>query len=116
MTARSIAVAAFAFVELAAALWLAFIAWLASGWFIDDSTAFRLDDSGWWQIAAERVIVWTLVSAAVGAVAFVANRTVFSRCGYSSRAALALSVVVGAAPLVAAFAGGAQFLFGRPFL
>lgn len=113
---RSIAVATFAITKLAVVLWLAFMAWTTSGWFIDDSIALRLDDIGWWQIAAKRFIVWTLVSAAVGAVAFLANRAVFSRCGYPKRAALVLSVGVAAIPLVGSFAGGAQFIVDRPFL
>lgn len=87
-----------------------------SGWFIDDSIAFRLDDIGWWQIAAKRVAVWTLASAGVGVVAFFANRAVFARCGYSDQVALVLSVAVAVIPLIGSIAGGARFVFDRPFL
>lgn len=116
MTKRRFLAVVFASAQVAAVCYIALMAWLTSGWFIDDSIAFRLSDAGWWQIAAKRVIVWTVVSAAVGVLAFVANRAVFARCGYTDRAALVLSVVVAAIPLVASIAGGAHFVFDRPFL
>src|SRR4029453_18295619 len=106
----------FATGQVAVVFYIAFVAWLMSGWFIDDSFAFRLSDFGWWQIAAKRIIVWTLVSAAVGVVAFVANRAVFARCGYTDRAAFILSCIVAAIPFVASIVGGAHFIVDRPFL
>lgn len=116
MTKWRVVAFVFATAQVGLVCYIAFVAWLMSGWFIDDSIAFRLSDVGWWQIAAKRVIDWSLVSAAVGLVAFVANRAIFARCGYTHRAAIVLSGAVAAIPLLGSIAGSTKFILDRPFL
>jgi hypothetical protein len=90
---------------------LAFLAWLTSAWFIDDSLAFRLNSSGWWLIATKRVFIWALLSVLVAGVVLLVNRFLFS-----PRASLAAGVAAGAVPLLSSVAGGVQFVVQHPFM
>ena len=80
--------------------YLGFIAFMLSGWMIDDNLAFRLTDNGWAWIAVQRLALWVCVGLAYGAVIVGVNRIVMPRLGLQAkRASFWLGLVVAAVVL-----------------
>ncbi|WP_152049230.1 hypothetical protein [Tautonia marina] len=109
MTARAVVLAA----ESLACIYVGFLAYMLSGWMLDDDLAFRLAPSGWTWIAARRFASWALVGLAFGGGIILANRLLLPR---AKRASLWLGVSAAVLILAASLAGAVRFIVEKPFL
>ena len=89
------------------------MAYLLSGWMIDDDLAFRLSSSGWAWIAARRVASWALVGLACGGGVVLANRHIIPR---AKRASLWLGACAALVIMAASVAGAVRFVVEKPFV
>jgi hypothetical protein len=97
--------------------YLAFMAFVLSGWMIDDGVAFRLAESGWVGIATQRVAFWVVAGLASWASIVGANRLLmpFFRL-QARRASFWLGFCVAIAIIATSVAGAISFLREKPFL
>ena len=114
---RSAIIAVTGFVEGAALLYLAFVVWLFTGWFVDDNAAFRMTDADWIMEGVKRVANVALYATILGLIVYVVNRLVAYATGYrTSRlprySALAFVAVIVLAAIVAAVG----FVLKKPYL
>ena len=100
-----------------AACYAALMAYLTTGWMIDDSLAFRLEPAGWMRIALGRAVVWLAVALAFWAGIVLLNRWIMPRLGLSARRG-AFWLGFGAAMLIVAgaAAGAIRFVQEKPFM
>ena len=103
--------------ESFACAYVGFIAFLMSGWMIDDDLAFRLIGAGWTRIAVQRVAFWALVGLGFGAGVILANRCVMPRADRGTdRASLWLGLFCAATIVGASVAGVFFFILEKPFI
>ena len=95
----------------------AFLAWLMSGWMVDDSWAERASDADWWFEAGRRTAVGLLGALIVGCVLFVLNRSLAHWKLASPAARPIRAAILGASVVAAASTVGAvMFAIDRPFM
>lgn len=61
-------------VEILAALYLSWIAFLMATWFVDDGIAFTMTDVDWRRAGVHRFLLGCLAGAVFGAVVWLVNR------------------------------------------
>jgi hypothetical protein len=93
------------------------IAFLLSGWMIDDSVAFRLAESGWRGIAIRRVAFWAVIGLVSWAAIVGVNRLLMPLFRLQARrASFWLGSCVAIAIVARSAAGAVSFVRERPFL
>jgi hypothetical protein len=103
--------------EALACAYVGYMAFLMSGWMIDDDVAFRLTSTGWTRIAVERVAFWALVGVGFGAAVIVANRYAVPRAERGTdRASLWLGIFCAATIGCASAVGAILFIVEKPFI
>ena len=103
--------------ESLACAYVGFMAFLMSGWMVDDDLAFRLTGSGWTQLAVQRVGFWALLGLGFGAGIILANRCAMPRADRSTdRASLWLGLFWAATIMGASVAGAILFIVEKPFI
>jgi len=101
------------YVEALAAACISLLAFLKSGWAVDDFLASRMTDADWVHVGCLRFLGWFLVGAALACVVWLVNR----RLGLATE----LGVASGMAVLTALFIwlasgiGAAMFVIERPY-
>lgn len=60
--------------EILAALYLSWVAFLMAYWFIDDGIAFTMTDADWRRVGVDRFLRGCLASGVFGAVVWLVNR------------------------------------------
>jgi hypothetical protein len=103
--------------EASAAAYVALIAYMTSGWMIDDSRAFRLDSSGWTQIAVQRTLIWSALALGLGACIVLLNRWALHRLGLNARrASFWLGLFAALLVIGCSVAGSLHFVAEKPFI
>jgi len=101
----------------AAASFVAFVVWLASGWMINDDVAVGLSAWGWATIALQRFVIGGVISALAASILFGLNAIIVHMLRMK-QAWLPTYVAIGTAILVgvAATIGSLQFAITKPFM
>jgi hypothetical protein len=110
----NVAVACVVGLELVATAYLSLLAFLLSGWMVDDSVAFRMTDADWLVAGCLRFIVGLLAAAAFACVtAFVHRRLGWGAArGVLPRVPLLLAGCIA----LASGLGATLFVIDRPFM
>jgi hypothetical protein len=98
--------------ELLALAYLTNVAWLTSGWFVDDALASRLQNSDWWLIGLRRFTLWFAVGIAFSAAVSFANVYILR---WPRRLAFAGGLLAGAIVVTSSFTSSAIFIAKRPW-
>jgi hypothetical protein len=101
--------------ECLGAVYLAFMTWLLSDWFISDKLAFRLTTAGWYRIGGLRLLCAFVLACLVSLFAYLFNRIVLARLG-QSLLPRRLHWYFGALVAAAGFAGVIRFVIERPYI
>jgi uncharacterized membrane protein len=111
-------VAVVAFVaEVAVAIYLTVVAWLMSGWFVDDSWAARASNADWIKTAVVRFLACFIVGVIAGLGAWGLNRWLAAKGARIPKMVPAVSGgILGTSIVVASAIGSIQFLIDRPWL
>ena len=103
--------------EGAAAIYVALVGWLFSGWMVDDSLAFRMDPSDWYVAAFQRAVIACGCGIAFGAVVYPVNRRwVAPAIPSRPRIAFGLSALFATLIAMAGIAGSVEFAIRKPFM
>ena len=101
-------------VEILAALYLAWVAFLMANWFVDDGIAFTMTDADWRRVGVDRFLRGCLAGAVFGALVWFANRLLgfgrqpgFPKC---------LPWVLASFFVVASGLGALWFVIERPYI
>jgi hypothetical protein len=99
--------------EILAALYLSWIAFLMAIWFVDDGIAFTMTDADWRRVGVDRFLRGCLAGAVFGALVWFVNRLLgfgrqpgFARC---------LPWVLTSFFVVASGVGALCFVYERPY-
>jgi hypothetical protein len=93
------------------------MAYVMSGWMIDDSLAFRLQPEGWTRIAIERAAVWFAIALAFWAGIVFLNRLIMPRLGLNPRrGSFWLGLTAATCIFLCAVAGAIRFVHDKPFM
>lgn len=103
-------------VEVAVAVYLAFMAWLLSTWMVDDSAAFRMTETDWWLVGARRLGVACIVAIVYAGILFLVNRRWVAPQFQSSRAVALAPVMLGSTVAAAAAVGVMFFVATKPYV
>jgi len=98
-------------------IYLAFMADSLSYWFVDDSLAFTISETGWVQVALFRVFVFSLVAAVFSAICyFVNNYLLKKKWGIGgTQKAFTISLVIFFSILIPSVIGGVRFALEKPW-
>ena len=114
---RSAIIALTGFVEGTFLLFLAFVVWLSTSWFVDDAEAMRMTDADWVMEGVQRVAGATLYAAILGLIVYVVNRLVAYATGYrTSRLPLYSALAFTAVLVLAAIVGAVGFVLKKSYL
>lgn len=100
--------------EILAALYLSWIAFLFAFWFVDDGIAFRMTDADWPRVGVERFLQGAAAGVVFGAMVWLVNRLLgfrrqpgFPKC---------LPWVLASFFVVASGLGALWFVVERPYI
>jgi len=102
-------------IECFGTLYVAFVTWLLSDWFITDSLAFRLNTAGWIRIGGIRLVYALAVAGVASLLIYLVNRFVLERFAPPSLPRK-LHWYAGGVIAVAGLIGVIRFVVGRPYM
>lgn len=93
------------------------MAWLMSGWFLDDHVAASMLPHEWWIVAAQRVAFWSVAAVLLSLLTYGIGHLVARALGVNfERPRVITAIPVFVAVEASAIAGALQFALTRPFL
>ena len=103
--------------ELLALGYFVLMAWLLSGWFLDDAQVDHMQPMDWWIIAGQRVAMYAGVAVLLAGVVFVLNRWLFRRLSLTeSRLPRLMAPLFFLLPFIASLIGAIQFGVTKPYM
>jgi hypothetical protein len=101
-------------VEALAAAFISLIAFLMSGWMVDDDAAFRMTDSDWMLAGCLRFLFWSLVGAVFACIAMFVNRRLglVGASGFLSRVPVLMACFIA----LASGMGARMFVIDKPYI
>lgn len=105
-------------IELILTIYLGFIAYIISSWFIDDSVAVTLIDNDWNMIATRRIINFLIIGAIFAISTFFINKHLFSRFAQikKNKTSIIISTLIFFMIIIPSIIGAIEFATKKPFM